>query len=159
MLDIRFVRNNPEIVKENIRKKFQDEKLPLVDEVIALDEKLRSAKTRGDELRKAGRDLLNNNPEAAKRLEVFGENMEHGKRRVRILKHYEENRQFELTGKAMIVAFSRPIAIRIYKKILDLRPDWTEKVKVVMTGSNNDPEEWHSIVFRCSYSFSPCFNG
>ena len=42
-----------------------------------------------DELRKAGRDLLNNNPEAAKRLEVFGENMEHGKRRVRILKHYE----------------------------------------------------------------------
>ena len=68
-----------------------------------------------------------------------------------ILKHYEENRQFELTGKAMIVAFSRPIAIRIYKKILDLRPDWTEKVKVVMTGSNNDPEEWHSIVGNKQY--------
>ena len=51
MLDIRFVRNNPEAVKENIRKKFQDEKLPLVDEVIALDEQLRAAKTRGDELR------------------------------------------------------------------------------------------------------------
>ncbi len=63
-----------------------------------------------------------------------------------ILKHYEENRQYELTGKAMIVAFSRPIAIRIYKRILELRPDWTEKVKVVMTGSNNDPEEWHDIV-------------
>ena len=46
----------------------------------------------------------------------------------------------------MIVAFSRPIAIRIYKRILELRPDWTEKVKVVMTGSNNDPEEWHDIV-------------
>lgn len=68
-----------------------------------------------------------------------------------ILKHYEENRQFELTGKAMIVAFSRPIAIRIYKKILELRPDWTEKVKVVMTGSNNDPEEWHSIVGNKQY--------
>ncbi len=51
MLDIKFVRSNPEIVKENIRKKFQDEKLPLVDEVIALDEQLRAAKTRGDELR------------------------------------------------------------------------------------------------------------
>ena len=51
MLDIKFVRSNPEAVKENIRKKFQDEKLPLVDEVIALDEQLRAAKTRGDELR------------------------------------------------------------------------------------------------------------
>ncbi len=51
MLDIKFVRQNPEAVKENIRKKFQDEKLPLVDEVIALDEEIRGAKTRGDELR------------------------------------------------------------------------------------------------------------
>ena len=51
MLDIKFVRSNPEIVKENIKKKFQDAKLPLVDEVIALDEQLRTAKTRGDELR------------------------------------------------------------------------------------------------------------
>lgn len=68
-----------------------------------------------------------------------------------ILKHYEENRQYELTGKAMIVAFSRPIAIRIYKRILELRPDWTEKMKVVMTGSNNDPEEWHDIVGNKQY--------
>jgi len=68
-----------------------------------------------------------------------------------ILKHYEENRQFELTGKAMIVAFSRPIAIRIYKRILELRPGWTEKVKVVITGSNNDPEEWHDIVGNKQY--------
>lgn len=68
-----------------------------------------------------------------------------------ILKHYEENRQYELTGKAMIVAFSRPIAIRIYNRILELRPDWTEKVKVVMTGSNNDPEEWHQIVGNKQY--------
>ena len=68
-----------------------------------------------------------------------------------ILKHYEENRQYELTGKAMIVAFSRPIAIRIYKRILELRPDWTEKVKVVVTGSNNDPEEWHDIIGNKKY--------
>ncbi len=51
MLDIKFVRTNPELVKENIKKKFQDEKLPLVDEVIAMDEEIRACKTRGDELR------------------------------------------------------------------------------------------------------------
>ena len=51
MLDIKFVRENPETVKENIRKKFQDEKLHLVDEVIALDEKLRALKSEGGDLR------------------------------------------------------------------------------------------------------------
>ncbi len=51
MLDIKFVRANPEIVKENIKKKFQDEKLPLVDEVIQLDQEYREAKTRCDYLR------------------------------------------------------------------------------------------------------------
>ncbi len=51
MLDIKFVRENPDAVKENIKKKFQDDKLPLVDEVIELDSKLRAAKTRADELR------------------------------------------------------------------------------------------------------------
>ena len=68
-----------------------------------------------------------------------------------ILKHYEDNRQYELTGKAMIVAYSRPIAISIYKKILEIHPDWTEKVKCVMTGSNNDPEEWHDIIGNKQY--------
>ena len=51
MLDIRFVRENPELVKENIKKKFQDAKLPLVDEVIELDAKNRSAITEASELR------------------------------------------------------------------------------------------------------------
>ena len=51
MLDMKLIRNDPELVKENIRKKFQDEKLPLVDEVIELDRKFRAAKTRCDELR------------------------------------------------------------------------------------------------------------
>ena len=51
MLDIKFVRENPDLVKENIKKKFQDEKLVLVDEVIELDEKLRDVKTEGDNLR------------------------------------------------------------------------------------------------------------
>ena len=51
MLDIRMFRNNPEIIKENIKKKFQDEKLVLVDEVVEMDAEFRAAKTRGDELR------------------------------------------------------------------------------------------------------------
>ena len=63
-----------------------------------------------------------------------------------ILDHYENYRENLLTGKAMIVAYSRPIAMKIYKRILELRPSWTEKVKVVMTGSNKDPEEWAKII-------------
>ena len=51
MLDIKFVRENPEIVKENIKKKFQDKKLPLVDEVIKLDDERRKVVARADELR------------------------------------------------------------------------------------------------------------
>ena len=68
-----------------------------------------------------------------------------------IVHHYEDNRANELTGKAMIVAYSRPIAIKMYEKILELRPDWDEKVKVVMSGSNKDPEEWHKIIGDKSY--------
>lgn len=63
-----------------------------------------------------------------------------------ILNHYENNRENLLSGKAMIVAYSRSIAIKIYKKILELRPDWVDKVGVVMTSSNNDPEEWQQII-------------
>lgn len=63
-----------------------------------------------------------------------------------IIQHYEDNREQELTGKAMIVAYSRPIAMKIYHKILEKRPVWNEKVGVVMTSGNNDPEEWHDII-------------
>lgn len=63
-----------------------------------------------------------------------------------ILDHYENYRENLLTGKAMIVAYSRAVAMKIYKRILEVRPSWTEKVAVVMTGSNKDPEEWHEIV-------------
>lgn len=65
---------------------------------------------------------------------------------VDIVKHYEENRQYELTGKAMIVGYSRAIAMAIYRKLLELRPEWAEKVGVVMTESNKDPEEWRSVI-------------
>ena len=63
-----------------------------------------------------------------------------------ILDHYENHRADLLTGKAMIVAYSRAIAMKIYNRILKLRPSWTEKVAVVMTESNKDPEEWRSVI-------------
>lgn len=63
-----------------------------------------------------------------------------------ILDHYENYRENLLTGKAMIVAYSRPIAMKIYYRIMELRPNWGDKVGVVITSDNKDPEEWHDIV-------------
>lgn len=63
-----------------------------------------------------------------------------------ILEHYEQHRSNLLTGKAMIVAYSRPIAIKIYTRIKELRPSWTDRVAVVMTDSNKDPEEWKKMI-------------
>lgn len=63
-----------------------------------------------------------------------------------IVDHYENNRENLLTGKAMIVAYSRTIAMKIYHKILELRPTWTEKVGIIMTDSNKDREDWKKIV-------------
>lgn len=63
-----------------------------------------------------------------------------------VIDHYENHRENLLTGKAMIVAYSRPIAMKIYHRILELRPAWTEKLGVVMTSGNNDPEEWRDII-------------
>ena len=50
MLDLKFVRENPDVVKQNVKNKFQDDKLPMVDEVIGLDAKMRAAKAEGDSL-------------------------------------------------------------------------------------------------------------
>ena len=63
-----------------------------------------------------------------------------------IVSHYEENRQNELTGKAMIVAYNKLAAFKIYKRLLELRPEWTEKVHVVASPSNKDREEWHQLI-------------
>lgn len=72
-----------------------------------------------------------------------------------ILNHYENNRENLLTGKAMIVAYSRPIAMKIYNRILQLRPSWgeknKEKIAVVITSGNNDPEEWRDIIGNKAY--------
>ena len=66
MLDIKFVRDNPEAVKENIRKKFQNAKLPLVDEVIALDAEKRAAMNEANDLR-AQRNTLSKQVDRPKR--------------------------------------------------------------------------------------------
>ena len=62
-----------------------------------------------------------------------------------IVNHYENNRADVLAGKALIVAYSRPIAMKIYYRIMELRPEWKDKVGVVMTMSNQDPEEWFDV--------------
>ena len=67
-----------------------------------------------------------------------------------MVSHYEQ-RQDILNGKAMIVCMSRKIAINLYKEILNIRPSWNEKIKVVLTDNNNDPEEWHEIVGNKQY--------
>lgn len=60
-----------------------------------------------------------------------------------IVEHYETYRQYEQTGKAMIVAYSRPIAVKIYEYIInEMRPEWKNKIKIVMTGGNQDPDDW-----------------
>lgn len=61
-----------------------------------------------------------------------------------IIEHYEAYRQYEQTGKAMIVAYSRPIAVKIYEYVTsdNVRPEWKNKVKIVMTGGNQDPPDW-----------------
>ncbi|MDD4685563.1 MAG: type I restriction endonuclease subunit R [Bacteroidales bacterium] len=68
-----------------------------------------------------------------------------------ILVHYEECRQYEQTGKAMIVAYSREIAMKIFKRILELRPSWNDKIAVVMTSTNDDPEQWREIIGNKTY--------
>lgn len=67
-----------------------------------------------------------------------------------IIAHYED-RQYVLTGKAMIVCMTRRIAINLYKLLLEKRPEWKNKVKVVLTASNQDPEEWHDIIGNKTY--------
>ena len=67
-----------------------------------------------------------------------------------IISHYEQ-RQDILNGKAMIVCMSRKIAINLYKEILNIRPNYNEKIKVVLTDNNNDQEEWHDIVGNKQY--------
>lgn len=63
-----------------------------------------------------------------------------------IIDHYEANRQDHLTGKAMIVALDRATGIEIYKRLVELRPQWKDIIGVVMTQGNQDPAEWNDII-------------
>ncbi len=67
-----------------------------------------------------------------------------------IIAHYED-RQYVLTGKAMIVCMSRRIAINLYRIILEKRLEWKQKMKVVLTSSNQDDEDWHDIIGNKAY--------
>lgn len=62
-----------------------------------------------------------------------------------IIEHYENNRADILAGKALIVAYSRPVAMKIYYRMMELRPEWGDKLGVVMTMGNQDPEEWFDV--------------
>lgn len=70
-----------------------------------------------------------------------------------IIHHYENFREHLLTGKAMIVAYSRPIAMKIYKEFRNQRPEWVTdgKLGVVMTSANKDPEDWREIIGNDTY--------
>ena len=138
MLDIKFVRSNPDIVKENIRKKFQDEKLPLVDEVIALDEQLRAAKTRGDELRAlrntVSREIggfmkqgLKDKAEEAKKkvAEIADE--------LAALEKQEEESQAELTKRMMVIP-------NIIDPSVPIGPDDSHNVEIEKFGDPAVPD-------------------
>ena len=94
MLDIKFVRNNPDLVKENIKKKFQDHKLPLVDEAIELDTQIRNIKFIGDELR-AKRNAASNEIGALMREKKKEEAMKIKESVVEINKQLEDYEQQE----------------------------------------------------------------
>ena len=104
MLDIRFVRENPEVVKQNIRNKFQAAKLPLVDEVIELDRKSRNAKAEADDLR-ASRNKLS---------KQIGELMRQGK------KEEAESVKAQVTANAARLAELETMETELEEKILKI---------------------------------------
>ncbi len=63
-----------------------------------------------------------------------------------IVEHYEQNREHELTGKAMIVAYNKEAAVKIYRRLLEMRPQWKDKMHVVASAANTDQEEWADVI-------------
>lgn len=108
MLEIKFIRENPELVKENIRKKFQDAKLPLVDEVIELDKQIRALKSEGEALRASRNDLskqigaLMRNKEIDKANEIK-ETVSKNNNRIAEIDPLLDSLQAELTRKMLII--------------------------------------------------------
>ena len=143
MLDIKFVRENPEAVKDNIRKKFQDAKLPLVDEILDLDEKLRSAKTEGNELR-ANRNTLSKeigklmgqakkDPAKREEAEALKKQVTAQAERLAELEKLTAEYDEELTQRMMIIP-------NIIDPSVPIGPDDTHNVEVARFGEPIIPE-------------------
>lgn len=149
MLDIRFVRENPDAVKENIKKKFQDAKLPLVDEVIELDAKLRAAKTKADELRairnKTSKEIgalmaqgkKDEAEEAKKKVTAFGDELTE-------LEKQETETEEQLTKKMMVIP-------NIIDPSVPIGKDDSENVEIKRYGEPVVPEfevPYHSEIME-----------
>lgn len=143
MLDIKFVRENPEAVKENIRKKFQDEKLSLVDEVLDLDSKLRAAKTEANDLR-AKRNRLSKqigalmgqskkDPSKKKEAEELKKQVAAQAARLAELEQLEPELEKELTAKMMIIP-------NIIDPSVPIGPDDSHNVEVARFGDPVTPD-------------------
>ena len=118
MLDIKFLRENPDVVKENIKNKFQDRKLPLVDEVIALDKESRATQQEADELR-ANRKKISKNIGG---LMAQGKKEEAEALKAEVAKGAErlaelEKREDELGKKIREIVIS-PITPRLWKNLM-----------------------------------------
>lgn len=138
MIDIKFLRENPEIVKENIRKKFQDAKLPLVDEVIALDAESRRAKQEGDDLR-ASRNRISKEIGAlmaqGKKEEAEGRKAEvaAGAKRLAELEALEAELQEKITKIMMVIP-------NIIDPSVPIGKDDSENVEIQKYGEPTEPD-------------------
>ncbi len=138
MLDIKFVRENPEIVKENIRKKFQDSKLPLVDEVIELDAKNRAAQQEADNLR-ASKNKLSKEIGA---LMAQGKKEEAEKVKAEVTKNAErlselEKVNSELKDKILKIMYTIP---QILDETVPIGKDDSENVEIEKYGEPVVPD-------------------
>ncbi|VTU60043.1 type I restriction-modification system restriction subnit [Lactobacillus reuteri JCM 1112] [Dolosigranulum pigrum] len=111
------------------------------DVLIQIDQKYDELSTKANEL-----DIEASKRELSRLEQIIGSDKAIHTLTDDIIQHYEETREWLLTGKAMIVAYNRRIAIKIYQTLLQQRPEWQEKVEVVVTANNNDPEEWKKII-------------
>ena len=138
MIDIKLIRENPELVKENIKKKFQNHKLPLVDEIIELDKKNREAKLNGDNLRSERKNLS----------EQIGNLMKNGKKEeANVIKETVQKINNELVeNESLEEKYSEEIKIRMMKipNIIDesvpIGKDDSENVEVERFGEPIVPD-------------------
>ena len=138
MLDIKFLRENPEIVKENIKKKFQDEKLPLVDEVIEFDKEIRALKLEGDNLR-ASRNTLSQQigllmrEKKIEEANKIKETVSNNNKRIAEIDPLVENLQNEITKRMLVIP-------NIVDKSVPVGRDDNENVEIEKFGEPYVPD-------------------